>query len=134
MTHELAHSADAHRPLVLLFEPDGETRTLMRFALQAEYDVVTASTEAEAVATLANHRDEIGVVLMNVSTPESNARPRLTSVVHEEKGRRHVPVIGTGHSSHADRERALEAGCDDYLSKPFFSRELRSLVADYANA
>jgi two-component system, cell cycle response regulator DivK len=131
MRHELPQSSGFHRPLVLLVEPDGETRTLMRFALENEYDVMTAGTEAEAVATIATHRDEIGVVLMSVS--ESEDQPRLARLVHQEEFRRHVSVIGTGHPSPADRERAREAGCDDYLPKPFFSRELRSLVADYAN-
>jgi HPt (histidine-containing phosphotransfer) domain-containing protein len=51
----------------------------------------------------------------------------------EEKTGEHVPIVAlTAHSMVGDRERFLEAGMDDYLSKPLSSSELYQMVRKYA--
>ena len=71
------------------------------------------------------------MILMDVSMPEMNgleATGRIREM--EEVSGDHVPIIGvTAHALKGDRERCLEAGMDDYLSKPISPKALTQKIA-----
>jgi CheY-like chemotaxis protein len=75
----------------------------------------------------------IDLVLMDVQMPEldgltATRRIRQWELAHGG----HVPIIAmTARAMQGDRERCLEAGMDDYLSKPIDSERLRTLVSRY---
>ena len=82
------------------------------------YLVVVAGNGKEAVAAF--EREPFDVVLMDVQMPEMDGF-EATAVIREkekEKGG-HIPIIAmTAHAMKGDRERCLEAGMDEYVSKP----------------
>jgi two-component system sensor histidine kinase/response regulator len=75
-------------------------------------------------------KQDFDLVLMDVQMPEMDgltATARIREL--EKKMNRHVPIIAmTAHAMRGDRERCLEAGMDDYVSKPISSTILLETI------
>jgi two-component system sensor histidine kinase/response regulator len=65
-------------------------------------------------------RETFDLVLMDVQMPEMSGLEVTAAVrAHERTSGRHLPIVAmTAHALARDRERCLEAGMDDYISKP----------------
>ncbi|MBE7184622.1 MAG: response regulator [Methylobacterium mesophilicum] len=73
------------------------------------------------------------LILMDVSMPEMNGLEATAAIrrAEEETGNR-TPIIGvTAHALKGDREKCLQAGMDDYLSKPISPDRLSAKIADW---
>jgi CheY-like chemotaxis protein len=73
------------------------------------------------------------MILMDVSMPTMNGLEATAAIrAHEAQAGTHVPIVGvTAHALKGDRERCLEAGMDDYLSKPISPDALLRKVATW---
>jgi response regulator RpfG family c-di-GMP phosphodiesterase len=73
------------------------------------------------------------MILMDIQMPEMDgleATKRIRGL--EQKSGKHIPIIAiTAHAMKGDRERFLEAGMDDYVSKPLNSERLYEVVSKY---
>ena len=110
---------------VLLAEDNAVNRKLAARVLEKRgHTVVLAQDGLEAVAAF--KKDHFDVVLMDVQMPRMDGFEATAAVRrHEEATGSHVPVIAmTAKAMKGDRERCLEAGMDDYISKPVEMREL----------
>ena len=78
------------------------------------------------------------LILMDVSMPVMNghqATQAIRKAEQEEPGRGHTPIVGvTAHALTGDKERCLEAGMDDYLSKPISPEKLEAKIRDWLPA
>lgn len=102
---------------VLIAEDEYSNFLLMKTILTLQnYKVIHAKNGRLAVDyCLSNH--EIGLVLMDIKMPEMNGL-EATKIIKEK--RPDLPVMAvTSHALMADSKKAFDAGCDDYLSKPF---------------
>jgi CheY-like chemotaxis protein len=100
---------------LLLVEDNEMNRDMLSRRLERKgYRVLTAADGAEGLAVAA--REQPDLVLMDMNLPVVDgweATRRLKTA------RSHIPVIGlTAHAMAGDREKCLEAGCDDYDTKP----------------
>ena len=90
------------------------------------YDALTASS-AEAAQDMI-HRDPPDLVLLDVILPGRSGY-ELCHELKDDPATRLIPVvIITGLSEREDRVRGLEAGADEFLSKPIFAEELFARV------
>jgi PAS domain S-box-containing protein len=122
---------EARKPLVLVVEPDPDTRLHMNAFLNGRYEVLTAATESDARNLLAAHVGEIEIILMDVSLNGTDDGLRLTKSLREEGAWTDVPIIATmARALPEDEKKALAAGCNGYLVKPFRHQEVLEGIED----
>lgn len=117
------------KPL-LYIEDNYHNRRLVRKILASRgYQVIEAESGREGLDLVRSLRPPL--VLLDIGLPDLDGLEVIRSIRAEE-GLRHTPVIAiTASAMRGDRERFLEAGCDDYLSKPIQALELIERVASY---
>ena len=127
---------EALPPLHVLLAEDSLVNQKLAIGLMEKHghSVVVANNGKEAIAALAS--DQFDVVLMDVEMPEMDGLEATAVIrVKERQTGKHVPIIAmTAHAMKGDRERCLEAGMDDYVSKPIRAQQLfdtlRSVLQD----
>ena len=104
-------------PRILLVEDNEMNRDMLSRRLERKgFEVVLAVDGLGGVEMAAAHAPDL--VLMDMSLPVLDGW-EATRRLKAAPATRHIPVIAlTAHAMSGDRERALEAGCDDYDTKP----------------
>jgi PAS domain S-box-containing protein len=96
-------------------------------------EIEFASTGREAFEKV--NQEQFDIILMDVEMPDVNGY-RATEMIRNEMPApiNAIPIIAmTGHAMPGEREKCIECGMNDYLSKPFKSAELKEMVAKYTN-
>ena len=114
-------------PKILLVEDDEMNRDMLARRLERRGHQVVIALDGEQAVTMARS-EAPDLILMDMSLPvldgwEATRRFRAASET------RAVPIIAlTAHAMQGDREKAIEAGCDDYDTKPVeFQRLLEKI-------
>jgi len=113
---------------ILLVEDNEMNRDMLSRRLQRHgYDVVVAVDGVQGMAMVYAERPDL--ILMDMSLPVLDGW-EVTRRLKANERTRHIPVIAqTAHAMNGDRQKCLEAGCDDYTPKPV---ELPQLLAKIA--
>lgn len=117
---------------VLVVEDNPDNMLLIQDVLQAlDYTVMEAWDGESGVEAARAERPNL--ILMDLSLPRMDGWT-AAKLIKEDPELAHIPIIAlTAHAMVGDRERALEAGCDDYLAKPINLREFREKIKRYTN-
>jgi two-component system, sensor histidine kinase and response regulator len=112
---------ERHQPPlhILLAEDNTVNQTLaIRLLEKRGYVVVVARTGKEALAAWT--REPFDLILMDVQMPEMDGFEATAAIRAAERLKGgHTPIIAmTAHAMEGDRQRCLDAGMDDYISKP----------------
>jgi CheY-like chemotaxis protein len=104
-------------PRLLYVEDNEMNRDMLSRRLQRRgFDVLIAADGEEGVTLAAAERPDL--ILMDMSLPVLDGW-EATRRIKAAPGTQHIPIIGlTAHAMAADRAKCLEAGCDDYDTKP----------------
>jgi len=115
-----AKSPDGPHGLDILVAEDNEVNQLVFTQILGETDYSFRIVSNGRLALEAFAELKPRIILMDVSMPEMSGLEATAAIRNSEDGTGHrVPIIGvTAHALKGDRERCLEAGMDDYLSKP----------------
>jgi CheY-like chemotaxis protein len=102
---------------ILLVEDNEMNRDMLsRRLTRRGFEVIFAVNGQEGVDLAVSERPDI--ILMDLSLPVLDGW-EATRRVKADDATRSVPIIGlTAHAMSGDREKAIEAGCDDYDTKP----------------
>jgi len=93
-------------------------RVIVKVLEKSGHSAVVAANGREALEAL--EREQFDIVLMDVQMPEMGGFEATAAVrEQEETTGGHIPIVAmTAHAMKGDRERCLEAGMDDYVTKP----------------
>ncbi len=119
-------------PLRILLAEDSVVNQRLAVAmLEKQGQHVTVAADGQA-ALEALREGAFDVVLMDVEMPKMDGLEATAAIRRQERDRSgHIPVIAmTAHAMKGDRERCLEAGMDDYLSKPIRAADLFQKIAE----
>ena len=112
---------------ILLVEDNEMNRDMLsRRLTRSGYDVVLATEGEQGVAMARTASPDL--VLMDMSLPVLDGW-EATRRLKSDPATRQIPVIAlTAHAMSGDRDRAREAGCDDFDTKPVEFARLRSKI------
>ena len=102
---------------ILLVEDNEMNRDMLsRRLAKRGFDVVVASDGSSAAAAATTERPDL--ILMDLSLPDMDGC-EVTRLVRAQPATASIPIIAlTAHAMETDRLRALDAGCQDYDTKP----------------
>ena len=109
-----------NKPLILVVEDDSTVRNLITTTLKSnEYRFITASTGEAAIAAVTTQQPDI--LFLDLGLPDMDG----IAIIKRIRSWSQMPIIViSARSEDADKVAALDAGADDYLTKPFSVTEL----------
>lgn len=109
-----------NKPIILVVEDDAPVRNLISITLKThEYKYLTAPTGREAIMLASSHNPD--VVFLDLGLPDMDG----VEVIQHIRSWSNMPIIViSARSEDEDKITALDAGADDYLTKPFSVEEL----------
>ena len=115
------------KPTLLIAEDEESNYLLLKTILHKYCNLIRAKTGLEALALF--KENEVDLILMDIKMPvmdglEATRRIRLKGGT--------LPIIAlTANAYDSDRDKAFEAGCDDYMAKPIMAPALREMIKKY---
>jgi len=116
---------------ILLAEDDEASEMLFSIILKhVTRELIKVKSGADAVRTCKAHPD-IDLVLMDIQMPDMNGYEATRKI--REFNKDVVIIAQTAYGLSSDRDKALAAGCNDYISKPIEKDKLLALIEKYFN-
>ena len=113
--------------LVLVVEDDEDSRRILKTMLtRAGHEMVEAVTGPDGVASAQRRPPDL--ILMDIQLPGYDGL-EATRRIKANPDLQRIPILAvTSYAMSEDETRALDAGCDGYVSKPFSPRRLLPII------
>ncbi len=118
---------------ILVIEDQEDNRRIMRDLLTSVgFEIVEAVDGESGVVAAAAHVPDL--ILMDIQLPLIDGY-EATRQIKAQPELQHIPIIAvTSYALSGDEAKAREAGCDDYVTKPFSPRQLLAKVKSHLAA
>jgi two-component system cell cycle response regulator DivK len=115
---------------ILMVEDTEDNRQIIRDLMATtEYELIEVADGAAGVAAAATENPDL--ILMDIQLPVMDGY-EATRRIKADPALTHIPIIAvTSYALSGDKAKALAAGCDDYVAKPFSPRELLAKVRGF---
>ncbi|MBI4488626.1 MAG: response regulator [Deltaproteobacteria bacterium] len=112
---------------ILLVEDNPATVDVIQKELDfLGYDCVVAKDGKEAVEKADSYLPDL--IIMDISLPKMDGL-EASSLIRKNPKSRSIPILAaTARALPGDKEKCLQAGCNDYIAKPFTHRELGAAI------
>jgi CheY-like chemotaxis protein len=112
---------------ILIVEDNEKNRILVRDILQHfGYETIEAENGEEGIRMTKEHEPDL--ILMDMQMPVMDGFQAIKALRADPETKQVRIIAVTSYAMKGDRERTIEAGADDYLSKPLNTRKLMSLI------
>ena len=114
---------------ILMIEDNEDNRRIIRDLLAStDYELIEAQDGAAGLTMAATHKPDL--ILMDIQLPVIDGF-EATQRLKADPALRHIPIVAvTSYALSGDDAKALAAGCDAYIAKPFSPRQLLSKVRE----
>lgn len=120
----------AEQPLVLVVDDNEDNLTLLAFLVEQLNCALLTAINGKTALDLAQ-RFQPMLILLDMMLPDMDGM-EVVSRIRQNPLTTGIPVIAvTALARPEDRERMLSAGCNEYVSKPFFVDEMEALLYRY---
>jgi len=126
------HDFNIKKRITILVAEDEDTnfRYISELLSNMDINIIHTKNGLETIE-IAIQNPEIKLILMDIKMPVLDG---YKATVEIKKVRKNLPIIAqTAYAQASDKERALELGCDDYLSKPIKRKLLMEILNKYIN-
>jgi two-component system cell cycle response regulator DivK len=115
---------------ILVVEDQPDNRQIIRDMLaDSGYEISEAENGEAALAAIAKQRPDL--ILMDIQLPVMDGYT-ATRRIKSDPGLQSIPIIAvTSYALSGEEKKAREAGCDDYVPKPYSPRQLLAKIRQY---
>ncbi|MFZ0986595.1 MAG: response regulator [Xanthobacteraceae bacterium] len=115
---------------ILVVEDQPDNRQIIRDMLaDTGYEIAEAENGEEALAAITKQRPDL--ILMDIQLPVMDSYA-ATRRIKTDPALKSIPVIAvTSYALSGEEKKAREAGCDDYVPKPYSPRQLLAKIRQY---
>jgi CheY-like chemotaxis protein len=90
------------------------------------FDIIYAENGIDAISAFKDNQDKVNLILMDMKMPDMDG---FTATAEIRKFDTKIPIIAqTAYAYREDYQKALDAGCNDYISKPIHEDELNEKI------
>lgn len=112
---------------ILIAEDTDSNFMLLEIILRKKFNLIRAYDGQQALEMLANEKPDL--ILMDLKMPVMDG---LTATREIRNNNTEIPIIAlTANVFDSDREKSIEAGCNEYIPKPVIAPELLALIDKY---
>ena len=121
---------EMERKKILVVDDNEKNRYLISFILEKNgIEVVTANDGLEGVETA--RKQQVDLIIMDIKMPKMDGY-EATRMVKKLEGYQSVPIIAlTSYAMAGDEKKAMDAGCDGYVSKPIDPETIMDEIRKY---
>ncbi len=119
------------KPTVLIVEDNPDNMITLKAILGTQYAIKEAINGKQGLDLALNTLPDL--ILLDISLPEMDGYGVIKEL-KKQRRTRHIPVIAlTAHAMKGDRQKIMDAGCDDYISKPVDPEPLIPRIEKWMN-
>jgi two-component system, cell cycle response regulator DivK len=115
--------------VILLVDSEEDNRLVLRDRLKKDFEIIEAADGEEGIRLAESHSPDL--ILMELWLPRLNGHEAIRRI-KADPALRHIPIIAvTSFAWSGDERKALDTGCDDYLTKPIEPAALLAKIREH---